>query len=218
MIRHDRSGKAAPGAGVRRFQYLGPRGHHDTGPVGPSCRGLRSLRPLPGAVLTLRPQISPLPGPAHGPCRISGVCRAIAGARTFRCAAADARAGFSVCADAARDWRAVSVLRCLHSRAIAPRTARPDFSRLFDQWKQPQPLTRIVKSARAVRDAIGFPSVIKTSIGTASRGIWFVRNADDLDMALRDLEAGDAFTARCWCRTSSPALPRRRSRCFAEGS
>ena len=75
--------------------------------------------------------------------------------------------------------------RAAHSKA--------GFSRLLDQWKLPQPPTRIVKSARAVRDAVGFPAVIKTSIGTASRGIWFVRNADDLEMALRDLGAGDAF-------------------------
>lgn len=75
--------------------------------------------------------------------------------------------------------------RTAHSKA--------GFSRLLDRLKLPQPPTRIVKSARELRDAIGFPAVIKTSIGTASRGIWFVRNADDLEIALRDLDAGDAF-------------------------
>ena len=50
-----------------------------------------------------------------------------------------------------------------------------------------------MKSARELRDAIGFPAVVKTSIGTASRGIWFVRNTDDLERALQDLDAGDAF-------------------------
>ncbi len=75
--------------------------------------------------------------------------------------------------------------RTAHSKA--------GFSRLLDQLKLPQPPTRIVKSARELRDAIGFPAVVKTSIGTASRGIWFVRNADDLEMALHDLGAGDAF-------------------------
>ena len=67
------------------------------------------------------------------------------------------------------------------------------FSRLLDQLKMPQPPTRIVKSALALRDAIRFPSVIKTSIGTASRGIWFVRDADDLEIALHDLGTSDAF-------------------------
>ena len=67
------------------------------------------------------------------------------------------------------------------------------FSRLLDRLKLPQPPTRIVTSVQALRDAIRFPAVIKTSIGTASRGIWFVRNADDLESALRDLYASDAF-------------------------
>jgi predicted ATP-grasp superfamily ATP-dependent carboligase len=70
---------------------------------------------------------------------------------------------------------------------------KASFSRLLDRLKLPQPPTRIVTSVQALRDAIRFPAVIKTSIGTASRGIWFVRNADDLASALRDLDAGDAF-------------------------
>jgi predicted ATP-grasp superfamily ATP-dependent carboligase len=75
--------------------------------------------------------------------------------------------------------------RMAHSKA--------GFSRLLVQLNLPQPPTRIVTSAQALRDAIRFPSVIKTSVGTASRGIWFVRHADDLELALRDLDAGDAF-------------------------
>ncbi len=75
--------------------------------------------------------------------------------------------------------------RTAHSKA--------GFSRLLDQLKLPQPSTRIVTSAQGLRDAIRFPAVIKTSVGTASRGIWFVRNADDLERALRDLGAGEAF-------------------------
>ena len=75
--------------------------------------------------------------------------------------------------------------RTAHSKA--------GFSRLLDRLGLPQPPTRIVKSADELRDAVRFPSVIKTSVGTASRGIWFVRNGDDLEIALQDLSAGDAF-------------------------
>src|SRR5437762_10143596 len=75
--------------------------------------------------------------------------------------------------------------RTAHSKA--------GFSRLLDQLGLPQPPTRIVTSASAVRDAIRFPAVVKTSVGTASRGIWFVRNVDDLESALRDLGASEAF-------------------------
>jgi predicted ATP-grasp superfamily ATP-dependent carboligase len=75
--------------------------------------------------------------------------------------------------------------RTAHSKA--------GFSRLLDQLALPQPSTRIVKSAQALREAIRFPAVVKTSVGTASRGIWFVRHAGDLEDALRDLAASDAF-------------------------
>ncbi len=44
-----------------------------------------------------------------------------------------------------------------------------------------------------MRDAIRFPCVVKTSVGTASRGIWFVRSESDLEAALRDLHASGAF-------------------------
>jgi len=75
--------------------------------------------------------------------------------------------------------------RTAHSKA--------GFSRLLDQLNLPQPPTRIVTSAQGLRDAIRYPSVVKTSVGTASRGIWFVRNVDDLEIALRGLDAGNAF-------------------------
>jgi len=65
------------------------------------------------------------------------------------------------------------------------------FSRLLDRLGLPQPATRIVKSADELRAAIKFPSVVKTSVGTASRGIWFVRGEADLEGALRDLSARD---------------------------
>jgi predicted ATP-grasp superfamily ATP-dependent carboligase len=71
--------------------------------------------------------------------------------------------------------------RTAHSKA--------GFSRLLDQLGLPQPATRMVKSADELREATKFPSVVKTSVGTASRGIWFVRSEADLDGALRDLDA-----------------------------
>ena len=75
--------------------------------------------------------------------------------------------------------------RIAHSKA--------GFSRLLDQLGLPQPATRIVKSEAGLRAAMRFPCVVKTSVGTASRGIWFVRNASDLEGALRELNASGAF-------------------------
>jgi predicted ATP-grasp superfamily ATP-dependent carboligase len=67
------------------------------------------------------------------------------------------------------------------------------FSRLIDQLGLPQPRTLIVRSEHELRAAIRFPDVIKTSVGTASRGVWFVRDQDDLERALSDLNAAGAF-------------------------
>ena len=75
--------------------------------------------------------------------------------------------------------------RTAHSKA--------GFSRLLDELGLPQPSTRIVKSEIELREAISFPSVVKTSVGTASRGIWFVRNEADLEAALRDIDASGAL-------------------------
>jgi hypothetical protein len=71
--------------------------------------------------------------------------------------------------------------RTAHSKA--------GFSRLLDELGLPQPATRIVTSERELREAIRFPSVVKTSIGTASRGIWRVRNDDELTEAIEELGA-----------------------------
>ena len=66
-------------------------------------------------------------------------------------------------------------------------------SRLLDQWGLPQPATRIVTSERELREAIRFPAVVKTSVGTASRGVWFVRDEAELQLTLQQLAASGAF-------------------------
>jgi predicted ATP-grasp superfamily ATP-dependent carboligase len=76
------------------------------------------------------------------------------------------------------------IYRIAHSKA--------GFSRLLDELKLPQPATRIVKSERELRDAARIPCVIKTSVGTASRGVWLVRDAGEFEGALRELIASGA--------------------------
>ena len=75
--------------------------------------------------------------------------------------------------------------RTAHSKA--------GFSRLLDELGLPQPATAIVTSENELRAAVRCPAVIKTSIGTASRGVWFARDARELDQAVRELVAADAF-------------------------
>jgi len=67
------------------------------------------------------------------------------------------------------------------------------FSRLLSSLRLPQPATRIVTSEAALRASVRFPAVIKTSLGTASRGVFIVRETSDLDKAVQELVAGDAF-------------------------
>ena len=75
--------------------------------------------------------------------------------------------------------------RTAHSKA--------GFSRLLDQLGLPQPPTRIVQGEEALRRVLRFPAVVKTSVGTASRGVWFVRDERELENAVRDLSASGAF-------------------------
>jgi predicted ATP-grasp superfamily ATP-dependent carboligase len=75
--------------------------------------------------------------------------------------------------------------RTAHSKA--------GFSRLLNEVGLPQPATTIVTSESELRAAVRHPAVIKTSVGTASRGVWFVRDARELDVVVRELVAADAF-------------------------
>ena len=67
------------------------------------------------------------------------------------------------------------------------------FSRLLHELELPQPETRIVKSADEMRAAVRLPCFIKTSVGTASRGVWLVRSERELRQAEQELHANSAF-------------------------
>lgn len=69
--------------------------------------------------------------------------------------------------------------RIAHSKA--------GFSRLLDALALPQPSTRIPTSAAELRSVAKFPCVVKTSIGTASRGVWMVRDDHDLNLVIERL-------------------------------
>jgi predicted ATP-grasp superfamily ATP-dependent carboligase len=75
--------------------------------------------------------------------------------------------------------------RTAHSKA--------GFSRLLTELGLPQPATEIVTSEDALCAAVRFPCVIKTAIGTASRGVWMVHDEAGLASALQELNAGDGF-------------------------
>src|SRR5262245_26963058 len=75
--------------------------------------------------------------------------------------------------------------RTAHSKA--------GFSRLLTRLGLLQPPTRILKGQSEPRGATHFPAVVKTSVGTASRGIHFVHNESELASALQEIEAQGSF-------------------------
>ena len=91
------------------------------------------------------------------------------------------------------------------------------FSRLLKHLGLPQPPTQIVSSESELRGAINFPCVVKTAVGTASRGVWFVRNGDDLDNALRDLHAGGAFADEVLVQEFVPGFTEKAQAVFCRG-
>jgi hypothetical protein len=75
--------------------------------------------------------------------------------------------------------------RAAHSKA--------GFSRLLDELGLPQPVTHLARSEAELRAVVRFPCVVKTAIGTASRGIWFVQDDPGLMRVVEDLGANDGF-------------------------
>jgi predicted ATP-grasp superfamily ATP-dependent carboligase len=71
--------------------------------------------------------------------------------------------------------------------------SKAGFSRLLSDLGLPQPATRFVTTPAELRDAIRPPCVVKSSIATASRGIWLIDDGTDPAQILRQIEAAGAF-------------------------
>jgi hypothetical protein len=69
---------------------------------------------------------------------------------------------------------------------------KASFSRLLTELGLAQPLTEIISLRDLPRWTL-FPAVIKTTIGTASRGVRFVHNSGDLERATAELAGGAEF-------------------------
>jgi predicted ATP-grasp superfamily ATP-dependent carboligase len=67
------------------------------------------------------------------------------------------------------------------------------FSEILSELDLPQPTTRTVTSAKELMAAKRPPMVLKTPIGTASRGTWIVKDETQLQEAIKEIEAVDGF-------------------------
>jgi hypothetical protein len=92
------------------------------------------------------------------------------------------------------------------------------FSRLLVELGLPQPVTLIVHSARELRGALRFPCVIKTAIGTASRGVWFLRDAAELSTVLQDLHDCDGFADEILVQDWVPGATEKAQAVFSHGA
>lgn len=177
---------------IRGFQHVGARSGDDSRGKRPHRRSLRSQPLVPCAILAVRAQIPPMSGFARRPAGYLAFVEELLAARQFDVLLPTHEQGFLFARVSARLAEKVGLAlpgfasyRTAHSKA--------GFSRLLDELRLPQPKTHIVKSEHELRSAISFPGVIKTSLGTASRGIWFVRDQADLEVASRELNAAGAF-------------------------
>ena len=195
-----------------------PRGRPITilGPVGPSRRGLRSLALVPCAVLALRPEISSLSGAARRSGRVSGLCREAArDAAVSTCCCRRMNRDFCL-RGCASDWRGASGLALPDFESYRTAHSKAGFSRLLDQLGLPQPPTRIVKSGDELRDADPL-SVRDQDVGRyrEPRHLVCAQRGRSRKRAARSRALATRSPTKCWCRISSRARPRRRSRCFA---
>jgi predicted ATP-grasp superfamily ATP-dependent carboligase len=67
------------------------------------------------------------------------------------------------------------------------------FSEILSELGLPQPPTRVVHGVNALMAAKRFPMVLKTPVGTASRGTWIVKDDRDLQAAIAEIEAACGF-------------------------
>lgn len=71
--------------------------------------------------------------------------------------------------------------------------SKAGFHYLLVELDLPQPRTQFATNAHELQDKVRFPCVVKTAIGTASRGTWLVRSNADLAMASAALLSADGF-------------------------
>jgi predicted ATP-grasp superfamily ATP-dependent carboligase len=91
------------------------------------------------------------------------------------------------------------------------------FSALLDELRLPQPRTAIIRSVQALVDCDIAPAFIKTTIGTASHGIWRAANASERARVAADLAAAGAFADAVLVQAAARGALERAQAIFAEG-
>jgi predicted ATP-grasp superfamily ATP-dependent carboligase len=99
--------------------------------------------------------------------------------------------------------------------------SKVEFSRLLSELNLPQPQTRIVESgAELGRELTGLdrvPFILKASVGTASRGVWMIHAAADLERATAELKEAGCFDEPCLVQKLAPGFVEHAQAVFADG-
>ena len=96
--------------------------------------------------------------------------------------------------------------------------SKAGFSRLLTELALPHPNMRLLTMPAELQAIDRFPYVIKTSIGTASRGTWIVHDHAGLERALRELTEADAFSDEILVQDFVPGAVEHAQAVFARGS
>jgi hypothetical protein len=71
--------------------------------------------------------------------------------------------------------------------------SKAGFHNILSELGLPQPPAYFVRGAEQLQKGVQFPSVVKMAVGTASRGVWFVRSQAELAAAFAELQAVGGF-------------------------
>jgi hypothetical protein len=89
--------------------------------------------------------------------------------------------------------------------------------RVLVELALPQPATTIVRGLDQLRATARIPCVIKTAIGTASRGVWIVRDRADLHRARCELASGDRLSGEILVQALAEGFVEKAQGVFARG-
>ena len=92
------------------------------------------------------------------------------------------------------------------------------FSRVLTELELPQPNTVLGETLASVRRRDDYPFVLKTAIGTASRGVWVVTNEGEREAAMRNISHAARYHDELLIQQFVPGALEHAQAVFANGS
>ena len=96
--------------------------------------------------------------------------------------------------------------------------SKTGFRQVLSELGLPQPETAVIAGPADLRVLDRFPFVVKTAIGTASRGTWTIHDAGERERAMAEIDRARRSPICFWCRSSSQARSSMRRRCSTKAA